>query len=143
MATAEQKVQFMKQQLAQKMIPKNTLDWLPTNLKKRIAAHKITINCKPENKNYNQYINSTELFKFIHKLKQENTDYDLSWNILLKENKPRPGKNTCRLCLKKALLILQADSNCINKKLELMGICRHRNTFLLMNWKEKISWVFL
>ena len=113
MATAEQKMLFTK--LAQKMI----------------------INCKPENKNYNQYINSTELSKLIQKLKQKNTDYDLSWKVLLKES--RLGKNTCRLCFKEAFLILQADSNCIDKKSERMGTCRHENNFLLMNWKEKIS----
>jgi len=90
-------------------------------IKKRIATHKTTINCKPENKNYDQYVNSTEFSKLIHKLKQEKTDYDLSWKILLKENKPRPGKNTCRLCLKEALLILQADKNCINKKIRTNG----------------------
>jgi len=89
------------------------------------------------------YVNSTELSKLIHKLKQEKTDYDLSWKILLKENKPRPGKNTCRLCLTEALLILQADKNCTNKKSELMGTCRHMNKFLLMNWKEKIRWMIL
>ena len=108
-------------------------------IKQRIASHKTTINVKPENKNYNQYVNSTELSKLIHKLKRENTDYELSWKILLKENKPRPGKSTCRLCLKEALLILHSNMNCINKRSELMGTCRHRNKFLLTNWKEKVS----
>ena len=108
-------------------------------IKKRIAAHNTTINCKPENKNYKQYVNSTELSKLTHKLKQEGVDYNLSWKIIEKVNKPKQGKNTCRLCLKEALHILQADNKCINKRSELMGSCRHRNKFLLINWKQEVS----
>ncbi len=105
-------------------------------IKKRISTHNTTINCNPENKNYNQYVNSTELSKLIHTLKQNGSNYNLSWKILEKVSKPKQGKNTCRLCLKEALKILQANSNCINKRSELMGSCRHRNKFLLINWKK-------
>ena len=108
-------------------------------LKKRISTHNTTINCKPDNRNYNKYVNSTELSKLIHKLKNEGEDYKLNWKILERVNKHQPGKTTCKLCLKEALKILQASNNCINKKSELMGSCRHRNKFLLMNWKQAIS----
>ena len=37
--------------------------------------------------------------------------------------------------LKKALLILEFDTSCINIRTELMNSCRHRNSFLLTNWK--------
>ena len=75
------------------------IDWLPN--KKRIAAQNTAINCKPENKNYHQYINSTELPKSVHKLKQTIADHDLSWNILLKEIKYSQAKIHADFVLKK------------------------------------------
>ena len=105
-------------------------------LKRRVAVHRTTINSKPEDRNYLQYKQATELSKYIHKLKSENKKYEITWNIIERECQPRPRIETCRLCLKEALLILQADKNCINKRSEVMSSCRHRNRFLLYNWKE-------
>ena len=51
-------------------------------LKKRIATHRTTINSKPEDRNYSQYKQATELSKHIHKLKNENKNYELTWKIL-------------------------------------------------------------
>ena len=39
----------------------------------------------------------------MHKLKQEGAEYNLSWKIMEKVNKPKPGKITCKFCLKNAL----------------------------------------
>ena len=36
-----------------------------------------------------------------------------------------------QIMLKKALLILESDTNCINKSTELMSSCRHRNNFFI------------
>ena len=36
---------------------------LTANQIKRISAHKTTLNCKPDNRNYNKYVNSTKLSK--------------------------------------------------------------------------------
>ena len=47
-------------------------------LKKRIATHRTTINSKPEDCNYLQYKQATELSKYIHKLKNENKNYELT-----------------------------------------------------------------
>ena len=105
-------------------------------LKKRIATHNTTINSKPDDKNHLQYKQATELSKIIHKLKNENKNYKLTWKIIKREKKSKPGTTTCRLCLKEALLILESDKNCINKRTELMNSCRHKNKFLIINWKE-------
>ena len=44
---------------------------------------------------------------------------------------------TRRLFFKEAIAILKLKSvtNCINKKTELINSRRHRNKFLLINWK--------
>ena len=102
---------------------------------KRISTHSTTIKSNPNEKNYLQYKQATELSKLTHKLKNENKKYKISWKILQREKKPKPGIMTCRLCLKEALLILESGTNCINKRTELMNSCRHRNRFLLINWK--------
>lgn len=104
--------------------------------KKRVATHRTTINSNPEDRNYIQYKQATELSKYIHTLKNENKNYELTWTILEKEYESRPRIETCRLCLKEALKILQADKNCINKRSEVMSSCRHRNKFLLFYWNE-------
>ena len=51
------------------------------------------------------------------------------------KNKTKLVTITCKLCLKEALSILGSDINCINNRTELMNLCRHRNKFLLINWK--------
>ena len=104
-------------------------------LKKRISTHNTTIKSKPNEKNYLKYKQATELSKLAHKLKNENQNYKISWKILQREKKSKPGIITCRLCLKEALLILESGTNCINRRTELMNSCRHRNKFLLINWK--------
>ena len=40
---------------------------------KKIAGHYTTINCKPENKNYQQYTQATELSKTVLRLKRKKT----------------------------------------------------------------------
>ena len=70
-------------------------------------------------------------------LKNKNKNYECTWIILERECQPRPRTEPCRLCLKEALLILQADKNCINKRSEVMSLCRHRKRFLLFYWKLK------
>ena len=72
-------------------------------------------------------------------LKKRRKGLQLKLENSKKVNKNKPGKTTCKLCLKEALKIIQASSNCINKKSELMGSSRHRNKFLLMNSKQAIS----
>jgi len=108
-------------------------------IKKRVATHYTTINCKPENKKYQQYIQATELSKTAHRLKSRNINFKVVWKIISSAAQARPGVDTCRLCLKEALLILQANNNCINRRTELMNTCRHMKNFLLKYWSSAIT----
>ena len=45
------------------------IDLNSNKIKKRIATYKTTINCKPDDNNYSQYAQATELYKLAHKLK--------------------------------------------------------------------------
>ena len=77
---------------------------------------------------------STTLSTHLWKLKDENTDYDLKWEILDRANDFNPITRKCRLCLKeKYHIIFQPDGATLNKRSELFSTCRHRLRKLLMN----------
>ena len=63
---------------------------------------------------------TTELSKLVHKCKNEKKNYKFTLKILKREKISKPGTKTCKLCLKKALLILESDTNCTIKRTELM-----------------------
>ena len=92
-------------------------------IEKIIDTHKTTINGKPEDKNYSQYIQNLELSKSNHKLIKNKIHYKLSWRILTTER--RLITETCRMCLKEVVLILQSNNNDINRCFELMDTCKH------------------
>ena len=56
---------------------KNYIGLSANKLKQRIAVHKTTMKSKPTIK----YVNSTELPKVIHKLKETNYSYDIERRI--------------------------------------------------------------
>ena len=56
----------------------------------------------------------------MHRLKRNNVNFKLNWKIVSTEAKARPGVETCRICLKEALLILQSNDNYINTRTEHM-----------------------
>ena len=58
---------------------------------------------------------SNRTLKVSTQIKKWGRRVQLNWKILEKVKKQKPGKTTCKLCLKVALIILQASSNCINK----------------------------
>ena len=58
---------------SKKMKPK----YAANQIKKNTSSYNTIIYCRPENKNYIQYINSAELSTLIHKLKQEDSKYNL------------------------------------------------------------------
>ena len=79
----------------------------------------------------------TELSKYIWKLKDNKTEYDVSWKIIKKVSKLQNGNKICRLCITEAIEILKNKKGQLNKRTELMNKCRHKNKYLLKNWKEK------
>ena len=78
--------------------------------------------------------NSTELSKYVWKLKDEHTSYKIHWSILAKAAAYNNKTKRCNLCLTEKLHIIRADtSTLLNKRSELISKCRHENKFLLKN----------
>ena len=78
------------------------------------------------------YVNSTELSKYIWKLKDEGETPSITWNTMSVVNyHPRGG--VCRLCLTEKLWLLKHfnDVNLLNKKSEFISICRHKKKLLI------------
>ena len=72
-----------------------------------------------------------ELSKYIWKLKDEGETPSITWNISVVNCRPRGG--LCRLCLTEKLWLLKHfnDVNLLNKKLEFISKCRHKNKLLI------------
>lgn len=78
--------------------------------------------------------NSTELSKYIWRLKEENTDFDLSWRIIKKAKGYSPTSKRCDLCLwEKYFITCKPNLSTLNKRNELVNTCRHAAKFLLQN----------
>ena len=71
---------------------------------------------KPGEKNYQKYVNATEMSTLVHKVKNKNQPYETQWNIKLVLKEQKPGKETSKLYLTEALITLEQNQNCINKK---------------------------
>ena len=73
-----------------------------------------------------------ELSKYIWKLKDEGETPSITWNIMSVVN-CRPRGGVCRLCLTEKLWLLKHfnDVNLLNKKLEFISKCRHKNKLLI------------
>ena len=99
---------------------------LPGNtLKKRYNAH---------NADFRNNENKTRLSTHINKLKEENKNYQLKWEILDRAPTHNPVSRKCRLCLKEIYyIIFRPDSASLNSRNELFNTCRHRTQQLLIN----------
>ena len=87
---------------------------------------------------YERYRTKSKLSDHIWKLKDEEEGYVIRWSILKISTPYRAGSKRCSLCLWEKLFILQGDRNkMLNKRDELMNKCRHRNKFLLRNYKDR------
>ena len=93
--------------------------------KTRYANHKSSFNNAAQK-------NATELSKYIWMLKNDNTNYELSWTIL---DKARAYSNTnkrCDLCtLEKFYIIYKPEHATLNKRTELLNTCRHSRKYTL------------
>ena len=77
---------------------------------------------------------STELSKFVWKLKDNNTSYNIKWSIIDRAQSYSPKTKRCNLCLTEKLHIIYSDSqSLLNKRTEFLSKCRHSNKFLLIN----------
>ena len=96
-----------------------------TPFKERFRNHKKEFTHK-------EYRNSTELSKYIWQLKNANIAPIVTWKVVTKVFSDTKV-NFCKLCLTEKLSIINApnDSQLLNKKSELINMCRYQNKFLL------------
>ena len=82
------------------------------------------------------YAKETELSKYIWTLKEKNVNFDLKWEIAAKSAPYNCGTRKCDLCLTEKLLISRADpAKMLNARAEIISKCRHRNKYILQNFK--------
>ena len=94
--------------------------------KQRFSQHKATFK-------HRKYTNSTELSKYIWKLRDNNQDFNIKWTII-RRARPYNISKRCDLCLTEKLMIIIANPDRIlNKRSELISKCRHENKFYLRN----------
>ena len=95
------------------------------SFKTRYTSHKASFNNKEKE-------NSTELSKYIWKLKAEQTPYDISWKIIKQAKPYSPTTKRCNLCLWEKYHITTANKEkTLNSRSELISTCRHKRKFLL------------
>ena len=86
---------------------------------------------------YERYKTKSKLSKYVWKLKEEGRSPLIKWSILRRCAPYRAGSKRCNLCLGEKYFILKGDAKMINKKDELLGMCRHKDKFLLKNYKNR------
>ena len=82
--------------------------------------------------------NSTELAKYIWKLKRDNISFSVKWTVTTKVY-GSPNSLLCKLCLTEKLSIINFinDGNMLNKRSELLSRSRQLKKHLLRDVKER------
>ena len=76
----------------------------------------------------------TELSKHIWPLKQSNSQHSIRWKIIKKCQPYSNRTKRCNLCLyEKFIIYCHRELSSLNKRNELISICRHRKKHLLCN----------
>ena len=81
---------------------------------------------------HKKYVNSTELSKYMWKLKEGKKAATIKWNIKsLVHGTPKGG--VCKLCLTEKFWLLKHfnDEHLLNKKLKFISKCKHENKLLV------------
>ena len=107
---------------------KETYTGLTKNeFKQRYNGHKASFKNRK-----NEHV--TTLSSHIWKLKDEGTDFEVTWSIIEDGRKFDPCTRKCMLCLKEKYHILfNPDGATLNQRSELFSVCRHRLQDLLVN----------
>ena len=81
----------------------------------------------------NRADSNTTLSTYIWKLKDENTNFNISWKIIDRGKKFNPSTRKCNLCLKeKYNIIFKPSGATLNRRSELFSVCTHR-------WQKLLS----
>ena len=84
---------------------------------------------------HERYENSTELSKYVWKLKRSGANFEVRWSICEKAKAYSGASKHCGLCLAEKYHIATADKQtALNSRTELVSKCRHRNKFALSNY---------
>ena len=75
---------------------------------------------------------STTLSDHVWKLKKNNINFNISWQVVKRVKPFAPNNKVCGLCLQEKLSILRSAPS-LNKRSEIFGHCIHRKKFLLSN----------
>ena len=76
----------------------------------------------------------TSLSHYVWKLKNNNTPYRISWQIITRSPSFNPTKKSCSLCLKeKYCIMFRPEGATLNHRSEFFATCRHRLKPLLAN----------
>ena len=70
--------------------------------------------------------NVTSIANLVHRLKENNTAYNITWKILKRARSYSGGGANCKLCIEEAYLILMSRGLLINKHKESLINCLHR-----------------
>ena len=98
------------------------------SFKTRYNAHKSSFTDKEKR-------NSTELSKYIWKLKESNTPHQIAWKILRHAQQYSPTTKRCNLCKWEKYYIITSDkSKTLNSRSELISTCRHKKKYLLSQY---------
>ena len=99
-----------------------------TTFKAHHAGHKSTFKDKEKK-------HSTELSKYIWKLKDEGAPYTITWRVIRHAQPYFPRTKRCKLCLWEKYFIITANKdNILNSRTELISTCRHKKKFLLSGY---------
>ena len=81
-------------------------------------------------------VKKTTLSSYIHELEEKEVDYGIHWQIKHRATTYKPGANYCGLCNREKVAILLSDpQTTLNKRTELLEMCRHRHKFKLESLK--------
>ena len=98
--------------------------------KTRFNGHKVSLKHK-------SHRNDTTLSKYIWKLKDNGTNFNIHWSIVKRAKAYKGSTRRCNLCLTEKLCILSAPKDTLlNKRSELVSKCRHENKFCATNQKK-------
>ena len=102
-----------------------------TTFKLRHANHKKSFN-------HRIYEFDTEISKYIWELKDSNKAFSIQWKIIRRAQPYNPASEKCDLCLTEKTIIANYinKEKLLNTRNELMAKCRHREKWLLCNWKS-------
>ena len=99
-------------------------------VKERTSDHRTSFNDA-------RYEKKTELSKKVWEIKLKDKQPVVTWSIVRKTTPYRAGSKYCNLCLWEKYHIMKGGPCLINKRDKLVSTCRHKNKFLLKNFKNR------